>query len=218
MGVRQKNISGIFRRFLFSFLLAGAATILVLGVIVQILTIKAVIHPANYDEQQLEQKREEIQEAEKVEERMLPYGTRFGVFDNSGRWLYGTFTESEREEVWKAVLEEKNEIRSGYLKRFQREEEICLVSYQLRVQFGNPALRERFPHVLELLLLAALLIFCAEVMFLIRYFSRKIKQELQKIEWMTEKIEHQDLEFPCPDSQVLEIKKSWRRSEECGIH
>lgn len=35
---------------------------------------------------------------------------------------------------------------------------------------------------------------------------------------MTEKIEHQDLEFPCPDSQVLEIKKSWRRSEECGIH
>ena len=87
----------------------------------------------------LEQKREEIQEAEKVEERMLPYGTRFGVFDNSGRWLYGTFTESEREEVWKAVLEEKNEIRSGYLKRFQREEEICLVSYQLRVQFGNPA-------------------------------------------------------------------------------
>ena len=111
---------------------------------------------------------------------MLPYGTRFGVFDNSGRWLYGTFTESEREEVWKAVLEEKNEIRSGYLKRFQREEEICLVSYQLRVQFGNPALRERFPHVLELLLLAALLIFCAEVMFLIRYFSRKIKQELQK--------------------------------------
>lgn len=56
MGVRQKNISGIFRRFLFSFLLAGAATILVLGVIVQILTIKAVIHPANYDEQQLEQK------------------------------------------------------------------------------------------------------------------------------------------------------------------
>ena len=86
-------------------------------------------------------------------------------------WLYGTFTESEREEVWKAVLEEKNEIRSGYLKRFQREEEICLVSYQLRVQFGNPALRERFPHVLELLLLAALLIFCAEVMFLIRYFQ-----------------------------------------------
>ena len=76
MGVRQKNISGIFRRFLFSFLLAGAATILVLGVIVQILTIKAVIHPANYDEQQLEQKREEIQTAEKVEEKMLPYGTR----------------------------------------------------------------------------------------------------------------------------------------------
>lgn len=71
MGVRQKNISGIFRRFLFSFLLAGAATILVLGVIVQILTIKAVIHPANYDEQQLEQKREEIQTAEKVEEKML---------------------------------------------------------------------------------------------------------------------------------------------------
>ena len=207
MGVRQKNISGIFRRFLFSFLLAGAATILVLGVVVQILTIKAVIHPANYDEQQLEQKREEIQTAEKVEEKMLPYGTRFGVFDNSGRWLYGTFTESEREEVWEAVLEEKNEISSGYLKRFQREEGICLVSYQLRVQFGNPALRERFPHVLELLLLAALLIFCAEVMFLIRYFSRKIKQELQKIEWMTEKIEHQDLEFPCPDSQVLEIKK-----------
>ena len=93
MGVRQKNISGIFRRFLFSFLLAGAATILVLGVVVQILTIKAVIHPANYDEQQLEQKREEIQTAEKVEEKMLPYGTRFGVFDNSGRWLYGTFTE-----------------------------------------------------------------------------------------------------------------------------
>ena len=156
MGVRQKNISGIFRRFLFSFLLAGAATILVLGVVVQILTIKAVIHPANYDEQQLEQKREEIQTAEKVEEKMLPYGTRFGVFDNSGRWLYGTFTESEREEVWEAVLEEKNEISSGYLKRFQREEGICLVSYQLRVQFGNPALRERFPHVLELLLLAAI--------------------------------------------------------------
>lgn len=110
MGVRQKNISGIFRRFLFSFLLAGAATILVLGVVVQILTIKAVIHPANYDEQQLEQKREEIQTTEKVEEKMLPYGTRFGVFDNSGRWLYGTFTESEREEVWEAVLEEKNEI------------------------------------------------------------------------------------------------------------
>ena len=175
--------------------------------VVQIFSIKAVIHHENFDEQQLEQKREEIQTAEKVEEKMLPYGTRFGVFDNSGRWLYGTFTESEREEVWEAVLEEKNEISSGYLKRFQREEGICLVSYQLRVQFGNPALRERFPHVLELLLLAALLIFCAEVMFLIRYFSRKIKQELQKIEWMTEKIEHQDLEFPCPDSQVLEIKK-----------
>ena len=75
----------------------------------------------------------------------------------------GGFTEhlqnQKEEEVWEAVLEEKNEISSGYLKRFQREEGICLVSYQLRVQFGNPALRERFPHVLELLLLAALLIF-----------------------------------------------------------
>ena len=149
---------------------------------------------------------------------MLPYGTRFGVFDNSGRWLYGTFTESEREEVWKAVLEEKNEIRSGYLKRFQREEEICLVSYQLRVQFGNPALRERFPHVLELLLLAALLIFCAEVMFLIRYFSRKIKQELQKIEWMTEKLSIRIWNFHVRILRFLKSKKSWRRSEECGIH
>lgn len=149
---------------------------------------------------------------------MLPYGTRFGVFDNSGRWLYGTFTESEREEVWEAVLEEKNEISSGYLKRFQREEGICLVFYQLRVQFGNPALRERFPHVLELLLLVALLIFCAEVMFLIRYFSRKIKQELQKVEWMTEKLSIRIWNFHVRIPQVLEIKKSWRRSEKCGIH
>ena len=95
---------------------------------------------------------------------MLPYGTRFGVFDNSGRWLYGTFQNQKRRSM-ESCFGRENEIRSGYLKRFQREEEICLVSYQLRVQFGNPALRERFPHVLELLLLAALLIFCAEVMF-----------------------------------------------------
>ena len=104
-------------------------------------------------------------DSRKVEERMLPYGTRFGVFDNSGRWLYGTFTESEREEVWEAVLEEKNEIRSGYLKRFQREEEICLVSYQLRVQFGNPALRERFPQCSGITFAGSAFDFCAEVMF-----------------------------------------------------
>ena len=152
MGVRQKNISGIFRRFLFSFLLAGAATILVLGVVVQILTIKAVIHPANYDEQQLEQKGKRFRQQKKWRKKCFHTEPGLECLTIQAGGLRNIY-RIRREEVWEAVLEEKNEISSGYLKRFQREEGICLVSYQLRVQFGNPALRERFPHVLELLLL-----------------------------------------------------------------
>ena len=113
MGVRQKNISGIFRRFLFSFLLAGAATILVLGVVVQILTIKAVIHPANYDEQQLEQKREEIQTAEKVEEKMLPYGTRFGVTIQAGGFTEHLQNQKEKKYgklFWKRKMKSEVDI------------------------------------------------------------------------------------------------------------
>ncbi len=161
MGVRAKRIfQGFSDVFCLVFYFAGAATILVLGVIVQILTIKAVIHPANYDEQQLEQKKGKKSRKQKKWKKECSHtepGLECLIIQAGG---FTEHLQNQKEKKYgKLFLEEKNEIRSGYLKRFQREEEICLVSYQLRVQFGNPALRERFPHVLELLLLAALLIF-----------------------------------------------------------
>lgn len=202
---RMISIQSVFMRFLLWFCGIGGGTLGVCLFLYLSLFAGSVILPANYSETALENNREEIQNSEKVTDKMIIDGCTYGVYSNDGEFLYGTVGENQQEQVWQAYEKGRNGGGTmGYLKYFPRKEGVCIVQYEIKMMFANPVLREK--GVSPWLILAAfLMVFFIEALILVRRFSRSIREELLNVKRVTEKVRHQDLEFERPKTKLREV-------------
>lgn len=89
----------------------------------------------------------------------------------------------------------------------ERPKEYCVIHYKLIMQFANPTLRNLIPYpglTIGLLFTIVLLI---TLYFLSLQFSNKIKRELNKFSFITQKIEDKDLDFEVQNSYFIEHQK-----------
>lgn len=207
-GKRKKSLEGIFRRFLLEVCGMGVGIVLI-WVWGFLLCVRfQLVLPASYEEQLLEESREEIEKAEKVEEDQIPAGRDYGVFQEDGTYLYGNMNEKMQQKVWELYQKEEHEVKPYlYIKSFQREEGTCIVTYLLKVQLKSPFLRTWFPNIREIALFAPVLLFFAGVWYLTRRFGRNLKEELQHLQDIAKQVEEHNLEFERPESGIREVEE-----------
>ena len=218
---KKKTLTGIFAGYILSFVMltivwAFFCFILMFAVI---LTSGLGLLPANYGELVLEKNNEAIKESEKVGEELIPSGSQFGIFDQDGTFLYGSFDKKDQETAWQNYQKDNQYARGkGYYHFFQRKNgEICIVKYYIEVRYANEKLNDILPPAEKLTswLMAGLFTILTVLSGLIlsRHFAKRMKKELAGLARVTEKIAYNDLDFEVQSSNVREMEDSMRSLE-----
>ena len=218
---KKKTLTGIFAGYILSFVMltivwAFFCFILMFAVI---LTSGLGLLPANYGELVLEKNNEAIKESEKVGEELIPSGSQFGIFDQDGTFLYGSFDKKDQETAWQNYQKDNQYARGkGYYHFFQRKNgEICIVKYYIEVRYANEKLNDILPPAEKLTswLMAGLFTILTVLSGLIlsRHFAKRMKKELAGLARVTEKIACNDLDFEVQSSNVREMEDSMRSLE-----
>ena len=218
---KKKTLTGIFAGYILSFVMltivwAFFCFILMFAVI---LTSGLGLLPANYGELVLEKNNEAIKESEKVGEELIPSGSQFGIFDQDGTFLYGSFDKKDQETAWQNYQKDNQYARGkGYYHFFQRKNgEICIVKYYIEVRYANEKLNDILPPAEKLTswLMAGLFTILTVLSGLIlsRHFAKRMKKELAGLDQVTEKIACNDLDFEVQSSNIREMEDSMRSLE-----
>ena len=218
---KKKTLTGIFAGYILSFVMltivwAFFCFILMFAVI---LTSGLGLLPANYGELVLEKNNEAIKESEKVGEELIPSGSQFGIFDQDGTFLYGSFDKKDQETAWQNYQKDNQYARGkGYYHFFQRKNgEICIVKYYIEVRYANEKLNDILPPAEKLTswLMAGLFTILTVLSGLIlsRHFAKRMKKELAGLAQVTEKIACNDLDFEVQSSNIREMEDSMRSLE-----
>lgn len=218
---KKKTLTGIFAGYILSFVMltivwAFFCFILMFAVI---LTSGLGLLPANYGELVLEKNNEAIKESEKVGEELIPSGSQFGIFDQDGTFLYGSFDKKDQETAWQNYQKDNQYARGkGYYHFFQRKNgEICIVKYYIEVRYANEKLNDILPPAEKLTswLMAGLFTILTVLSGLIlsRHFAKRMKKELAGLARVTEKIACNDLDFEVQSSNIREMEDSMRSLE-----
>lgn len=207
-------MTGIFSGYILSFVMltvfwAFFCFIIMFGII---LTTGLGFLPANYGEIMLEKNNEAIQNSEKVEEDLIPSGSRFGVFNREGEFLYGSFDKKGKEEAWQNYQKGNQYAQGkGYYRFIQRRNgEICIVKYYIEVRYAKERWNELLPPAEKLSgwLMAGFFIILTVLsgFFLSVHFAKRMKKELAGIARVTEKIACSDLDFEIQPSNIREME------------
>lgn len=204
---RKMSIRSVFWRFLLWFCTLTGGLIFLYVMVYLIADSMGSILPANYGERMLEENRSKIEKSQKVTEDLIPETCTYGVYREDGTFLYGNFEENIRERVWQDYVQgsKVSKKAGGYLKTFQRSGEICLALYKIRSEFADPTLRKYLPGAPEMGILVFLLLFFIETFILVHKFGRVMKEELDQVKQVTDKVKLQDLDFEKPDSRIREV-------------
>lgn len=183
--------------------------LLLLVLLVILLGSSGVIYPANYAEIQLSEATEKFRSALEITEDMIPPGCTYGVYRADGSWLYGTFPEEERESAWRHYQEAHIYAHGNRVYRFFYRDtgEVCIVNYELTVQYRNAFLRKYFPGIEGALILLYVFLFLAHTVMVSRSFGKYMKKRLSILNEATEKIRSRNLEFEPQHSEIREVEE-----------
>lgn len=210
---KKITLTGLFGKYILSFtgiviLLAFFCFFVMLGTVTM---IGGLLLPANYAEQVLAENGEEIRNAERVTEKLIPAGTLYGVFSEDGKLLYGNFDEKEEKNAWdKYRKDNKYAEGKGYYSFFQRKNgEVCITKYFIEVRYAKERWNQILPPAEQLTTWFTIGLFIILTVvsgfILSRCFARRMKKQLEGLCEATEKIAASDLEFESRPSDIQEI-------------
>jgi signal transduction histidine kinase len=167
--------------------------------------------PASYSEQLVEKVTPSIKSAKEVTSELIPENLKYIILDK--QTLDVKKSTMNKSKIEKVKLYIKNHEFTGtdffgnVYAVIERPKEYCVIHYKLIMQFANPTLRNLIPYpglTIGLLFTIVLLI---TLYFLSLQFSNKIKRELNKFSFITQKIEDKDLDFEVQNSYFIEHQK-----------
>lgn len=210
MGRRIKKVHSL-GLFYFGYILLVLITDLVIAATVVIVLLYSfgynLIYPANYEEREINAREEKIRSAEQVTPDMIPELCEYVLLDFDGNVKTSTMTTEENRAAWDAVRSNQmhQSYRGNYYYVIHREEEHCVIQYQVAAQFASTNLREKIKHPETIFII---LIFSLLIIPLILYsaiWGHMMKKKMKAILDVTEKIRNQDLEFEIKQVNVKEI-------------
>ena len=208
---REVTLAGLFTRYTVIFCVNILLIFVILIGVICLFPLSSLFLPANYAEEQIDEKRDAIAEADVVTSDLIPNRCSYGVYDADGWYLYGNFADEEKEPAWKHYEEEKSSAGGAFYYQYIRREsgEVCIVKYALHLQFANEKLNDHLPNAEGILIVVVLFLFVllllANAVLVSRTFAKVLKKRLQKLERVTKKIADQELDFEIEASDIREI-------------
>ncbi|ERI94118.1 ATPase/histidine kinase/DNA gyrase B/HSP90 domain protein [Clostridiales bacterium oral taxon 876 str. F0540] len=209
MGIkRKKNLGSIFASYIVYFILGTVALAAFYIIIFLFAMNNNVILPSNYFEKKIESSKDNIMKAEVVTKDIVPEGCDYGVYDEVGNMLYGTFNSKTAKTAWEVYkANEKSSLGSLYYTSILRSSQVCIVEYPLTAQFKNPLIRKYLGSPEVSLIAIFVLSFIGEVVFLSSKFARYFSKEMNVLMQSTEEIKRQNLDFEAKHSKIYEIEE-----------
>lgn len=206
---KKRTLAGIFTRYICIFCIHTLLLVFLLILVFNAFVNAGFVLQANYTEVELNKNKDRIAEAEYVEADMVPESSTYGVYEASGRYLYGTFAEKDREAAWKCYRENRIFARGDGYYRFllRRNGEICIVKYDIVAQFSKAFLRKYLPPPMVCLLILFVILFLLQAVWTSRHFGKKVYKELRLLNETTECIRRQNLEFEEMHSDIKEVEE-----------
>ncbi|WP_097027844.1 sensor histidine kinase [Clostridium peptidivorans] len=201
---RQKNIGRIFALYIIYFCAATILFAISIFVLFGFMLQNKTILPANYCEQYIEQKRNDIAKAKDVRP-LIPEECKYAVYNLDGKLVQGNVSEEKSLDMWKILQDNKTKEGNHFYKIIQRKNEICIVEYSLIAKFSNPMLQKYMPNAEKFFLLQYIILFISEVIIFSRCFRKRLSKEMKIIKDTTENIHMGNLEFQIKYSNIIEI-------------
>ncbi|MCM1121687.1 MAG: HAMP domain-containing histidine kinase [Eubacterium sp.] len=201
---------GLFFLKYFLYIFAGILLIVFLlaGAFVALLS-SDFVYPARYAEEQAQLAVETIQAAERVSEEMIPELCRYTVFDKEGQILAGNMKEKDTMRAWDVLTGRKYNggayVGAYYYLTIPRDEECCVLQYQIVVQYRSALLRKYLPlPELMLLIIFLVLVFTVILSVAVR-FNCVIRRKLSPLADVADRIQRQELDFNIVYGSIREI-------------
>ncbi len=206
-GEKKKGLYVIFIRYMLSF--CAFVILLAAGILIlyTLLVNMKIIWLPTYEQNRIEAVSEDIRAGEGNEGDLLPDTCAFGVYDAEGRFLYGSFEESEIEEIWDRIQSGRTgEFYNYFYRNIQKDDgSTAVVRYQMVAKFSDPFLRKLFPNAEFFILGLVAVMFLAGLVLFSRSFGRYLKKRLDILTEIAEKVGREDLNFEREHSDIREV-------------
>lgn len=219
---RMISLKTFFLKFLVQLMLSWLLVVMLFAGLLELLVLTRVMLPANAVESDIRAWLSTVDGSRPFPVGELPKGVDYACFSKDGELLAGNLSEEALETAGalagkaesgagaegEGALEvfDSLEGRSVY-KTISGTEECLVLKYQITAVFSSPVLRRLFPSVEPFLLVLFLLLFLADVVFFILYYARRLEKELSTLQYASEQIALQNLEFESEGSRITEISR-----------
>lgn len=168
-----------------------------------------IIIPVMNIENRIADAAEEIWENESFDISDIPNFCDYGVYSPVGVFQYGSLSEDTANALWEEATTNGNNIVPPYRVRvIDRVNEVVLLRYRFTSQFNNSTLRRICP-ASDLLLVGLIVIEIIILLFLVsHWFGKYTGRKIDKLLFVTQKIEKQDLDFQIESSGIFEVDRA----------
>ena len=174
-----------------------------------------IVYPANYSEKVIQDNFEELKETSKVTKDLLTPMSNYGVYSNNGKYLYGNFSDKNKERVWnKYICRDKSLGSRRFIKSIKRKEDILLITYPLTLQYKSKKMRDLLPNAEMTISILFILELFLIIFLLSNKFAKHINKELNHVLNTVGKIEDGDLDFDIEESSIKEMNSVLRGIDE----
>lgn len=162
------------------------------------------IYPANASELYLSENINELKENEEIKEEMFLPFNQYAVYEKSGKFLYGQIDNPQS--LWNHYENQDFYLKKGwYLKTIERNEEVLLVSYPVKMMHKNDWMRKHLPNP-EILLIAYILIASILIVLIfVKRYAVRLSNAMELIKESVQEIKLNNLDFKGKETEFKEL-------------
>lgn len=204
----NRTLKGMLTQFVVMEIFHAITAIVLLLVMVLGSQTIGLTYPANYPENYLSEIENSLGEGD-IQLADIPMIYDAQIEDKAGTVLETTMKEEEQ----RFVQESKETGNASNNRLFNGRTYVYLegatqnlaLSYQIASDFISPTLRNFLPTADVVFIVIALIIWIIGFLLIIRYYAKRVNQELKKIMATNEEIRQMNLDFEVPKSKLKEI-------------
>ena len=204
MKIKEVTLYNIFCRYLISFCVLTFLSILLPLVILSMIINTGLILPANYAQNNIEELRNEIIKDGRFNENKIKHPYKYGLYNGDFEILSSNFNEKQLSESYNYLKGENFKTNYIYTK-VNLEDEICIISYDIRAHFLSEKLNDIIPYPELIEIIFSFFLFFISSIMLVRNFGKKLKKELKPLKKSMELIINKDLDFEIMTTNIKEF-------------
>lgn len=162
------------------------------------------LFPANASELYLSENAHELKGKEEIKEDMFLSFNQYAVYEKSGNFLYGRIDNPQS--LWNHYENQDFYLNEGwYLKAIERNEEVLLVSYPIKMMYKNDWTRNHLPNP-EIMLIAFILIASILVVWIfVKRYAVRLSNAMEMIKESVQEIKLNNLDFKSEETEFKEL-------------